>query len=104
MPARSTSPRPWAVFLVTWLLFSALAALWSVATPLAASPDEPAHIIKAASVVRGAFNNADDGKGALVDVPQYIAWTHAQTCTAFNAEVTAKVRLKMPSDSFLTLA
>ncbi len=98
MPARSTSPRPWAVFLVTWLLFSALAALWSVATPLAASPDEPAHIIKAASVVRGAFNNADDGKGALVDVPQYIAWTHAQTCFAFNAEVTAACIQDAPGD------
>ena len=98
MPARSTSPRPWAVFLVTWLLFSALAALWSVATPLAASPDEPAHIVKAASVVRGAFNNTDKGKGALVEVPQYIAWTHAQTCTAFNAEATAACIQDAPGD------
>ena len=99
MPARSTSPRPWVVFLVTWVLFSALAAHWSVATPLASSPDEPAHIIKAASVMRGAFNNADEGKGALVDVPQYIAWTHAQTCTAFNAEVTAACIQEAPGDN-----
>ena len=98
MPARPTSTRPWVVFVVTWLLFSALSALWAVATPLGASPDEPAHLIKAASVVRGSFNNVDKGTGAEVDVPLYIAWTHAQTCTAFNAETSAACITDPPGD------
>lgn len=98
MPARPTSPRAWVVFLSAWALFSALAALWSLSTPFAASPDEPAHLIKAASVVRGAFNNVDVGSGSLVEVPQYIAWTHAQTCTAFDATVTAACMLEPPGD------
>ncbi len=32
-----------------------MAAMWSLATPLMASPDEPAHTIKAAAVARGQF-------------------------------------------------
>ncbi|MDH6181716.1 hypothetical protein M2152_001898 [Microbacteriaceae bacterium SG_E_30_P1] len=103
MPARRSTPRAWVVFLVGWLLFSSLSALWSLATPFGASPDEPAHLIKAASTVRGAFNNADAGAGSFVEVPQYLAWTHAQTCTAFNAEVTAACVLEPPGDDFATV-
>lgn len=95
---RRPSTRPWVVFVVTWALFSALSALWAVATPLGASPDEPAHLVKAASVVRGAFNNADLGAGSEVNVPLYIAWTHAQTCTAFNAETSAACIGEPPGD------
>lgn len=98
MPARPASPRAWVVFLVSWSLFTALAALWALATPFGASPDEPAHLIKAASVVRGAFNNADAGSGSQVEVPQYLAWTHAQTCTAFDSTVTAACIQDPPGD------
>ena len=41
--------RWWATFVVLVLL----TGLWSLATPLMASPDEPAHTVKAAAVVRG---------------------------------------------------
>lgn len=40
-------------FLVIWVLLSALAASWALATPLFASPDEPGQVVKAVAVVRG---------------------------------------------------
>ncbi len=42
--------RAWAV---SFLLLFALQALWGVATPIGASPDEPSHLVHAAAVVRG---------------------------------------------------
>jgi Predicted membrane protein (DUF2142) len=40
-------------FLVTFVLVAALAGLWGLATPLFANADEPAHVVRAASVARG---------------------------------------------------
>jgi hypothetical protein len=45
------SPR--AQWLVTFALVAALTGLWSLATPLFGSADEPAHVVRAASVARG---------------------------------------------------
>lgn len=92
------SSRPIAVFGVSWLLFSLLAVLWSLATPISASPDEPAHMIKAASVVRGQWVGPDGRDGSIVQVPQYVAWTHAQTCFARNAAATADCIPAVPGD------
>lgn len=89
MPDRPTRPRAWLIFFASWALFAALSALWSLATPIAASPDEPAHLVKAAAVVRGQFITPENEHGSIVEVPRYIAWTHAMTCPAFNDEVTA---------------
>lgn len=94
MPSR----RPWLVFLASWALFSALAVMWSLATPISASPDEPAHMVKAASVVRGQFTPPDGPDGSIVQVPQYVAWTHAQTCFAMNPAVTADCIPAVPGD------
>src|SRR5690606_24712188 len=81
-----------------WALLAALSSLWSLATPIAASPDEPAHLIKAAAVVRGQWTGPVTDNGNAVRVPMYIAWTHAQTCTAFNDEATAACQTPPPSD------
>lgn len=89
-------PRRWRVFWASWSLLSALSLLWSLATPIGASPDEPAHIIKAAAVARGEFLGRADNGTIEVQVPQYIAWTHAQTCYAFNDEVTADCSAAVP--------
>ena len=83
---------PWSprrVLLVTWALLSALSAVWALATPIAASPDEPAHIIRAASVVRGQLVGTPSPKGHVVNVPRYIADTQSETCFAFHPTVTA---------------
>jgi hypothetical protein len=42
-------------FVVTFVLAFVLIAMWSVATPLWASPDEPAHVARAVSLWRGEF-------------------------------------------------
>lgn len=51
-PAGARSPR--AVFWLSWAVLTALAGVWALASPMAASPDEPAHIVRAAALVRGA--------------------------------------------------
>ena len=91
----TATPRPtrnrsrWAVFFVAWVLLSLMAGVWSVATPISGAPDEPSHIIKAASVVEGQFIGAQTEGGQSVTVPAYIAFTPAQTCFAYNDKVTA---------------
>lgn len=79
----------WRPLLLIWLLLSVLSALWSIATPISAAPDEPSHFIKAASVVRGQFIGAPSSEGSVVQVPEYVAFSQAVTCFAFQPEVTA---------------
>jgi hypothetical protein len=60
----------WSAFVV----FFVLAAAWSVATPLFASPDEPSHVVRAASLVRGQIlGDEPRGRAAegslVVDLP-----------------------------------
>lgn len=59
-----TPKRLWAV---SFVLFFTIAASWSAATPLGASPDEHAHFIRAAAVARGQIN------GSEVMVPHVVA-------------------------------
>lgn len=86
------------VFFFSWLLFALLAAGWSFATPISASPDEPAHIIKAASVVRGQFVGEASATGHVVQVPRYVATTHAATCFAFQPDVSPACAAPVPGD------
>ncbi|WP_165397275.1 DUF2142 domain-containing protein [Microterricola gilva] len=82
-------PRPRTLFWVSWLLASLLSIAWAIATPISASPDEPAHMVKAASVVRGQLVGEPSALGHVVQVPAYVAATHAETCFAFHPAVTA---------------
>jgi Predicted membrane protein (DUF2142) len=90
------------VFFASWALLSLLSCLWSLATPLGGAPDEPAHLIKAAAVVRGEFTGTATPKGTAVEVPKYIAWTAAQTCYAFNSEVAASCSPDVPGNTWKT--
>ena len=76
-------------FLVCWVALSLMSAMWSLATPISASPDEPNHFIKAASVVRGQLMPPGGPDGSVVQVPRYVAFTKAQTCFAFQSEQPA---------------
>ena len=87
----------WRPLLLVWLALSVLSGLWSIATPISAAPDEPAHFIKAASVVRGQFIGKSSPAGSVVQVPEYIARTQAVTCFAFHPEVTAACSPADPS-------
>lgn len=73
----------WRVFAASWALLTLLSFLWTLSTPIGAAPDEPAHLIKAASVVRGQFIGTPSAQGNIVSVPAYIGYTQAQTCYAF---------------------
>lgn len=80
-------PRPLRTFAVLTGLFAVLLGLWSAATPLMGFPDEPAHTIKAAAVVRGQVlveEGTSFGHGVHVKVPDYIANLHGQGCYKFN--------------------
>lgn len=62
-------------FVGAWLMLFAISAAWAVATPMAGTPDEPSHIIKAAAVVRGEFvgEPTDLAAWTRVDVPASVA-------------------------------
>lgn len=80
-------PRPLRTLVLLTCLFSVLFGLWSAATPLMGFPDEPAHTIRAAAVVRGQVlveEGTSFGHGVHVKVPDYIANLHAQGCYKFN--------------------
>ncbi|WP_403023530.1 DUF2142 domain-containing protein [Salinibacterium sp. GXW1014] len=71
-------------------------SLWAIATPIGAAPDEPAHLVKAASVVRGEFIGDQGSFGHIVDVPRYVSHTHAQTCYAFDGREEADCAPEVP--------
>lgn len=67
---RSLSARS-AFWLSSGLLFM-ICALWALSSPVMSSPDEPAHAIKAAAVVRGQLLGDQDGMAVgrgIVEVP-----------------------------------
>lgn len=89
------------VFLTAWLCLGLLSALWSVATPISAAPDEPAHLIKAAAVAHGELLGEPGEHGHQVLVPEAIAFSHAQTCFAFNTQVHAGCAPASPTGTVL---
>lgn len=54
------------VFWWSWGVLWLLASVWALANPLMASPDEPAHVVRAASLVRGQVLPPDDDASADV--------------------------------------
>lgn len=101
-PGHRFSPR--LVFFSAWLLVSMLTALWSLATPISGSPDEPAHIIKAAAVVRGELLGKTVEGGQLVTVPAYVAYTQSQTCFSHRVNTTANCATPLTSDPWHEVA
>ncbi|WP_327057467.1 DUF2142 domain-containing protein [Glaciihabitans sp. GrIS 2.15] len=93
----------WRVFVVAWVLLSALAVCWSIATPISGAPDEPAHIIKAAAVARGEIAGKPSPTGQVVHVPQYIAHTPALTCYAFHPQVLPTCSAAPTGDQWKTV-
>jgi hypothetical protein len=67
-------------FLLSWVFLAVAASAWSFTTPLFASPDEPAQVVKAAAVARGEWTGRTiEQPGTYfeiitgVDVPAYYA-------------------------------
>ncbi|KUM38404.1 DUF2142 domain-containing protein [Arthrobacter sp. EPSL27] len=73
------------VFWWAFLVLMGLSSAWAVATPLMGVPDEPAHVIKAAAVVRGELTGRempDGGAFQLVTVPAGIGYYDTFGCFA----------------------
>ncbi|MBW0254616.1 DUF2142 domain-containing protein [Cellulomonas sp. PS-H5] len=94
------------VFWGWWAVLFVLSSLWAVANPLMASPDEPAHTVKAASVVRGQLTGPDTTGGTSVDVPYFYRFVTAYpTCYMFvpdepaGCDLTPTEDLDEPSDA-----
>lgn len=88
-------------FLCVFALIFAFHALWILATPLMAYPDEPAHTIKAAAVTRGQLFPAPGesfGHGVHVQIPAYIGNLPSQMCFAFMKDKTADCAPEIPLD------
>ena len=74
---------------------------WALASPISSVPDEPAHIVKAAAVVRGQLLGAQVGDGGpllAVDVPRYISHTNEITCFVRRLEQTPSCSPPVPGD------
>lgn len=84
-----------------WVALALISIGWAVATPLGGSPDEPAHIIKAASVVRGQFlgDRTDKAAATSVEVPAGIASAHSWPCYAFDPAIEASCLQGVPDGS-----
>jgi hypothetical protein len=83
--------RTWLTFLVVWAGLAIVTSAWAIATPLGGSPDEPAHIIKAASVARGEFLGTPTSTPGTteVTVAAGIARAGKWPCYAFYPEQDA---------------
>lgn len=106
-PERSTKKKLGFIrFLSIWAYLSIAAGAWALATPLAASPDEPAHIIKAAAVSQGEFvgEQTDQAAVTLVRVPESIATASSWPCFAFQSNVSAGCMPESPSGTALAEA
>lgn len=92
-PRSSHGPRPSpvTVLVIGWLLLGAAGSIWSFASPLMSAPDEAAHVIKAAAVVRGQYAGGSSevqGEALTVQVPKYIADFSNYNCFATHPEKT----------------
>lgn len=91
------------VWIVGFALFFALGLVWSIGSPLFSVPDEPSHVVKAASVVRGELvpekqQLPDEGRGFLrggwttvVHVPLSYTWNTSSIpgCLMFDTRIPA---------------
>jgi hypothetical protein len=81
----------WLTGLVVFIGLFLVSGSWAISTPLGASPDEPAHIIKAAAVVRGELIGTPTERSGFteVTVPEGIAKAWSWTCPAYHPETSA---------------
>ncbi|NUU16809.1 DUF2142 domain-containing protein [Cellulomonas humilata] len=115
MTARADAPTPTTApprgpvlrWLAVGALLFGLGALWSLAVPLMASPDEPSHVVRAAAVARGQLSGtANDapqstqrpGVGTLVRLPSDFAAALAlPNCFAFDRDQPADCQEDLPA-------
>jgi Predicted membrane protein (DUF2142) len=94
--AGAGQPRTVIVFIWAFLGVGTMICAWSIATPIGAAPDEPAHIAQAVAIVRGQFNEPNHpspfGPLARVRVPGWAAENHGIPCFVWADEFTHPVQ------------
>lgn len=83
------------------LVIFTMSSGWALASPISSIPDEPAHIVKAAAVVRGELVGSQTGEGGpllSVQVPRFIEHTNQITCFVRNLAATPKCSPAIPGD------
>jgi hypothetical protein len=87
------------VFTTAFLILVAVGTSWTFGSPVMAVPDEPAHAIHAAAVVRGQWSGeqTDQGGWTNVEVPEYVAESYGVRCYAFDAAVSVECQGEIPS-------
>lgn len=91
----------WKTFALALSAFFCLLLVWAIAVPLTASPDEPAHAVRAAAVVRGELGGVirSDATDTEVTVPSYIAELQfGYKCFARAPEESAACLPGLPDD------
>lgn len=89
--SRALARRGARAFRWAWAVLLLLATVWGLSNPLMASPDEPAHVVKAASVVRGQLLGPDAEGGQAVQVPYFYQLVTAYpTCYMFDPNATGE--------------
>ena len=116
MGAVASSRRSHAVlgWLALGVALAALQAIWSVAIPPMASPDEPSHVIHAAAVVRGQWSGVLDpapttptgqGGGTTVQLPSdYLGVTWLPDCFAHRSNQPASCQQPVAGPDGTTVA
>jgi Predicted membrane protein (DUF2142) len=90
MQHRLAGLRPRTQWLVSFLLFALLSGCWSLASPLFSGPDEPAHVVDAAAVVRGQLLPPLHGALARMRVPAILGNANAMpACYMFRSDIAA---------------
>jgi uncharacterized membrane protein len=81
-------------FAITTLLFFVCFGYWSLATPMFAVPDEPAHLVRAYGISTGDFSGTPQAEGEpIYSVPKILT---TEVCFARNPDQTANC-LSFPS-------
>lgn len=79
---------------VSFAILFVLGGLWSLGSPLFSAPDEPAHVVKAAAVVRGQLLPAEmptpEGLVPAVEVPEIFARTMQSRCYGYQPGLDAR--------------
>lgn len=87
---------------ITFLTFIGaflLSLAWAISLPLGAGPDEPAHIVKAASVVRGEFLGHETERAGIteVTVPASLEDSLEWSCYRFDQSKTGGCQGELPA-------
>ena len=88
---RGSRARPRKAFWLTLVAAFLIIGSWSVANPIMAAPDEPAHAVKAAATVRGQLfadeSSYNPGRGDF-EVPELFRQLWTVPCFGFQPETT----------------